>query len=95
MPAPPPPAGPGPAPGETAQQPSIFGSLVIRVQPAGAQVLIDGEHWTAPGDDERLVVQLAEGAHQVEIRMEGYRPFSGEIQIRRGETTPLNVNLAR
>jgi hypothetical protein len=92
---PPPPAGPGQAPGDTVGQPSNSGSVVVRVQPAGAQILIDGEHWTAPGGEERLVIQLAEGTHHVEIQMDGYRPFSGDIQIRRGDSTSLNVSLTR
>ncbi|MBI3403060.1 MAG: PEGA domain-containing protein [Acidobacteria bacterium] len=32
--------------------------------------------------------------HRVEIQKPGYRRFSTEIQVRRGETTPLNVSLS-
>jgi hypothetical protein len=84
--APPPPA---PMPGE----PSASGALVIRVQPSDADITIDGEHWAGPQGEERLVVQLPEGTHQIEIRKDGFKPYSGSIAIRRGETSPLNVSL--
>jgi PEGA domain len=69
------------------------GTLVVRVQPAAAEVWIDGEQWRGPDGDERLLVQLAEGAHHVEIRKSGYRSYTTDVQVRRGETVPLNVSL--
>ena len=72
-----------------------FGSLAIRVQPGNAEILIDGDRWESPPSGERLVVQLAEGEHRIEIRQAGYRSYSGTIRVRRGETTPLNVSLTR
>lgn len=69
------------------------GSVAIRVQPAGAVILIDGEKWDAPVGNERLVVHLSEGNHRVEIQKEGYRSFATEVRIRRGETVPLNISL--
>jgi hypothetical protein len=100
-PAPQPPAGappppmytPGGQPQSPLEQASSFGTLTIRVQPAGAEILIDGERWTGPEGEERLVLQLSEGAHHVDIRKDRYRQFSTDIRIRRGETTPLNVSL--
>jgi len=79
------PSGPG--------QASTFGALVIRSQPSGAEIVIDGQRWTGSEGDERLVVQLAEGSHHVEIHKAGYRTFSTDMQVRRGETVPLNVSL--
>jgi hypothetical protein len=71
-----------------------FGSLVFRVQPTEAEVLIDGERWQGPADaSERLVVQISEGSHRIEIRKEGFAPFTTTVQVRRGETLPLNVSL--
>jgi hypothetical protein len=72
-----------------------FGSVAIRVQPADAEVLIDGERWDAPQGGDRLVVQLGEGEHRIEIRKEGYRTYSTSIRLLRGETVPLNVSLSR
>ena len=70
-----------------------FGTVVFRVQPAGAEILIDGQRWQGPEGDDRLIVQLAEGSHRVEIRKEGFVPFSTDVSVRGGETTPLNVSL--
>ena len=86
------PAPPAP-PDNMAEQVQGFGSLVIRVQPAGADVVIDGERWQGPEGAERLVIQVAEGSHRVEIRKEGYVPFSTTVKVRNGETAPINVSL--
>ncbi len=74
---------------------SALGTVVIHVQPSGADILIDGQRWNGPTGDERLVVQLSDGSHAIEIRKEGYRTYRTEIQIQRGETSPLNVSLTR
>jgi hypothetical protein len=70
-----------------------FGSLAIRVQPADAEILIDGEAWETPEGDSRLSVELAEGEHRVEVRREGFRPYATTVRVRRGETLTLNVSL--
>jgi hypothetical protein len=72
---------------------SAYGTIAIRVQPADAEVSIDGENWRAPGGQERLVVDVAEGSHTVEIRKTGFRTYVTQIDVRRGESTPLNVSL--
>ncbi len=59
-----------------------------------SQVLIDGETWRGPQGDERLLVQVPEGPHHVEIRKEGRRSFATDITVRSGETVPLNVSLS-
>jgi hypothetical protein len=94
--------GPGPEPrsGTDREPPSrsrgdaSFGSIALRVQPADAEVMIDGEKWqSAPG--ERLVVELSGGPHRVEIRKDGYRTYMTEITVRPGETASLNVAMTR
>ena len=70
-----------------------FGTLNIRVQPADAVVTIDGEKWDSPEGGSRLVVQLAGGSHRVEIRKDGFKPYSGTVQIRPGEAQTLNISL--
>ncbi len=91
-PAPAEPAAP-PPPDTMVEQGQGFGSLVIRVQPAGADVMIDGERWQGPEGSERLVIQVSEGPHRVEVRKEGYVPFSTTVKVRNGETAPVNVSL--
>lgn len=70
-----------------------FGAIAVRVQPADAEVLIDGERWETPGG-ERVLVQLSEGTHRVEVRKSGYRTYTSTVRVRSGETVTLNVSLS-
>jgi len=72
-----------------------FGTLSVRVQPGDAEILVDGERWSAPSDQERITIQLAEGRHHVEIRKAGYSQYSEDVLIRRDNTLTLNVSLLR
>ena len=99
-PAPPsPPEPPAPPEPPVADAPAVsaegFGTLSIRVQPSGAEVWIDGERWDGPDAAQRLVVQVADGPHRVEIKRPGFDTFSTDVDVRRGETTTLNVSLLR
>lgn len=97
----PPPRGRGPErrPGEPGRDRDIdqnadrFGAIAVRVQPSDAEVLIDGERWEASTGD-RILVQLSEGSHRVEIRKSGYRSYTSTVRIRTGETVTLNVSLS-
>jgi len=97
----PPPRPQGPPPGAPQQQGnradvrSDAGTLSVRVQPASADVLIDGERWDGPSGDERLVVQVSPGLHHVEVRRDGYRTYQSDIEVRPGETSTVNVSLSR
>jgi hypothetical protein len=82
------------APSLRSTRPGAYGSLAIRVQPADAEIRIDGERWMASTDADRLVVQLAAGSHRIEVQKEGFRGFSTDVQVAAGETTPLNVILS-
>ena len=75
------------------QAASAYGTLAIRVQPGDAEIVIDGEVWRGPEAQNRLVVDVAEGRHTVEIRKAGYRTYVTDAQVRRGDSTPLNVSL--
>jgi hypothetical protein len=73
---------------------SGFGTLAVRVQPAGASILVDGNRWE--GSDttgERLLLQLSEGRHRVEVQRDGYQPYATDVEVRSGETATLNVSL--
>jgi hypothetical protein len=92
-----PPAPPASSP-ETAAPPSEaagFGAVSISVQPADAEISIDGQPWTGSAAEQPLVVQLAEGPHTIAISKAGYRPFSIHVEVTSGETTPINVRLPR
>ena len=79
------------APGATPQA-AGFGTLDLFVQPANAEVLIDGQPWVTT-EDGHFVVQVPAGKHRLEIKRPGYRSFSREFDVREGEATPLNVSL--
>ena len=70
-----------------------FGTLAVRVQPADAEVLIDGELWQGFEGLDRLVVELGAGPHRVEVRRDGYRTYRSEVDVRAGDTVLLNVSL--
>ena len=72
-----------------------FGTLAIRVQPGEAEVIVDGETWEGADASNRLVIQLPDGEHRIEVRRSGFSSYSSTVRIRRGETTTLNVSLAR
>jgi hypothetical protein len=74
---------------------SRFGTLSLRVQPRDATVLVDGEEWQAPEGAGPLTNELGSGAHQVEVRKQGFTSYRTTVQIRAGETAALNVSLAR
>ena len=72
-----------------------FGTLAIRVQPADAEILIDGERWDGSEGGSRLSVQLSDGPHRIEVRREGFRTYTANVRIRRGQTEALNVSLTQ
>jgi hypothetical protein len=92
---PPPPDDPRAAPPDAPRAPrnAAYGTLAIKVQPGDAEISIDGENWRGPSAQDRLTVEVAEGAHTVEIRKSGYRTYVTQVDVRRGQTTPLNVSL--
>ena len=74
---------------------SDVGEIAIRVQPAGADILIDGERWQGPDATGQLVVQVTAGPHRIEIRRDGYRTYASDVDVRGGEMETLNVSLSR
>jgi hypothetical protein len=80
----------GPPPGDRAAQ---FGSLLLRVRPADATVIVDGEEWNAPAGEDQMVIELSEGQHRIEIRKTGFQTYGTMVRVRRGETLRLNVSL--
>lgn len=93
---PPRPGGGGrpPSAATPAGESQTYGSLAVRVQPADAEIIVNGESWASPEAGD-LTLQLAEGTYSVEIRRDGFRPYRTQVQVRRDETTALNVSLSR
>lgn len=69
------------------------GRLTLQLQPADANVLIDGQPWPAPQGQDTVVLDLSEGRHVIQVRKPGYVGYLTEVEVRRGETTTVNVNL--
>jgi hypothetical protein len=82
---------------ESQPEPSIsvsgFGLLELRVQPPGAEILIDGEPWPSGEASEALVIHLPAGEHRIEIRRADHPPFATDVSVDPGKTTTLNVKL--
>ncbi len=72
---------------------SAFGSLLLRVRPSDAEVMVDGERWDAPKGEDQFVIELAEGPHRIEVRKNGFQTYSTTVQVRRGQSVRLNVSL--
>ena len=70
-----------------------YGMLALRVQPADARILVDGEEWRSSPPQDRLSLQLGEGRHHLQIQKPGFQDFSGDVDVRAGETSALNVSL--
>jgi hypothetical protein len=88
-----PPKSVAPPTAATATPEGRVGSVDLFVQPPDAEVIIDGQTWVS-SERGHLVVQLPAGRHRIEVRRPGYRPFAREIDVREGESKPLNVMLS-
>lgn len=82
-----------PRAGEAGRGSDRFGAVAVRVQPRDAVILVDDERWDAPEGADRLLVELAEGAHRVEVRKEGYRTYRSTVRIDAGQTSSINISL--
>ncbi|MEZ5294604.1 MAG: PEGA domain-containing protein [Vicinamibacterales bacterium] len=82
-----------PPPGATPVSVAV-GTLELLVQPGTATVAVDGARWVSsePGSYD---LQLPVGAHRIEVSAPGFRAFATTVDVRDGETTPLNVSLTR
>jgi hypothetical protein len=69
-----------------------YGTLDLFVQPAGAEVRIDGASWVS-SDGSHFVIELPAGRHDLHIRLAGAQPYARTVEIREGEATVLNVSL--
>lgn len=82
------PDGPPPASNQSGN-----GRLTIHVEPADAEVVVDGQPWQLAGGQDRVVIDASPGRHNVQVRKAGYAGYLADVQVRRGDTTTLNVRL--
>jgi uncharacterized membrane protein len=87
-----PPRTPVPEPAPRAVQAVGFGTLDLYVQPASAEVTIDGHRWVSSAEGHYMV-QVPVGKHRVDVSKSGYRQFTTEIEVGDGQTIPLNVSV--
>jgi len=40
-------------------------------------------------------VQVTDGRHQIEVRKDGYQPYTTDVDVRGGDSLPLNISLPR
>lgn len=73
--------------------PRSFGALSLLVQPNDAQILVDGASWSGASGESRMVIQLPEGRHHIEISKDGFAKYVEDVGIQRGRTLSLNVSL--
>jgi len=81
------------APAQRASEPAGFGTLSVRVIPADAVILVDGQAWERPRGEDRFSIDLSGGPHQVEVRKEGFRSYVRTVDILGGRAFTLNVSL--
>jgi hypothetical protein len=87
------PRAPLPREREVRPAPARFGTLVLRVQPADAEVFVDGERWDGAAEQGMFSIQLPEGRHRVEVRKAGLATYTEDVLIGRDRTLTLNVGL--
>jgi hypothetical protein len=74
---------------------SPFGVLGLRIEPADAEIVIDGEVWLGTNRRTELVIHAPAGWHQIEVRKAGYQPFRTEVELSEGTRVRLNVRLVQ
>jgi len=66
-----------------------LGTINITTNPAGADIYIAGKHeGKGPGR-----ISVLKGKHSLEVKMDGYIPYKGEIEIQPKKITELNITL--
>lgn len=74
---------------------SPYGMLAIRTDPIDAQIVIDGDAWEPAAGQRELVIHLPAGWHTLEVRKDGHRTFTTNVELSEGQTTRLRVTLER
>lgn len=70
------------------------GGLSFSVEPADAEVLVDGRSYGKVGELARSGLPLQPGLYQVSLRRAGYATWRAEVAVR-GGIEPIRVTLSR
>jgi len=78
-------------------EPENSGSLRIRVNPAQAKVYLDGTLIGTADEFDGLTSHLAAeaGTHQLELRADGYEPFTTTVKVESGKTITARASLKK
>lgn len=71
------------------------GTILVEVNQPDAEITVDGG-WISvksPLVREAVKIRVAEGKHLLEVRKEGFREFTREFTLKKGETPRLSVKL--
>lgn len=66
-----------------------WGDVAITSEPAGAQLIVDGQ----PRGVTPLTAQIMAGNHPIELRLEGFKPWTTDVQVKANE--PLTLGPVR
>ena len=74
-----------------------FGSIRVKADPKTAKVYVDGALVGVVDDFDGLTdhLELEAGAHQLEIRADGYQPYVADITVEPGKTRTERIKLTR
>jgi len=74
-----------------------LGSIRLRANPDSAQVFIDGALVGVVDDFNGMSnhLELEGGTHTIELRAEGYQPYTGEINVKVGKTLTERISLKK
>jgi hypothetical protein len=68
---------------------------VIKAEPLGSLVIIDGYPLGRQEDTSPFEIGLLIGRHWVEVKKEGYKPYLQEVELLTNRRVILNVTLEK
>jgi Flp pilus assembly protein TadD len=74
--------------GEKAQ--NKYGAIKIESNVSDPLIMVDGQKW---GKGNKVYNNIYMGRHTVTIRKEGYQDWTEKVEVDRGKTVKLNINL--
>jgi hypothetical protein len=78
-------------PSESAPAESVKGTVNVSSNPAGADVLVDGDFV----GNSPAALKLTQGKHTVTVKISGYADWSKEITVQSGSEVQLSANLEK
>lgn len=70
------------------------GRITVTVQPLDAEVFVDGYQLKSK-EDLTYEIGLLTGIHRVDVKKDGYKPYSIEVLVEADRTIPLAIELEK